>query len=816
MTTLYWGICFAKVLLCYIFVLFIWPSVVFRKFLHDKSNIFRFCFCAVTQVVLINTAVLLLGLVHILNPWTVNILFYGTFLFSIRNLYKPKWSHWRNFRKMVSGTLKWRQLFLVNWKRFSRWLGRLIRNVWGRLRPHFLEYLILTVIMAYAVAYFSYSPFMDHSYGFGDMYTHHSWIYGLIGGQIFSAGVYPEGMHCVVYLMHTVTGLPAYNCNLFLGCINMFVYVLAAYCLMRDIFHWRGTPFLVLTAFLVLAAKSSDLMVSFARLQRSLPGEYGLYSMFICALFLLRFLKEELPDDWYKKPKEWFKNENLIVFSMALAASIVIHFYVTITAFFICLPFAIVFLRRVLSRRCFLPLVAAAVCGVFISVAPMAGALLSGIPFQGSIGWALAVIEGEEEEFLAAEEGRVIEKAEEPEGASPEASVPETQTPRFGKIPKGFMISKKPDVMIMHRAPSLTILLTKPAQKPPLRLRMQLLWWRIREKGVTFFWDGYNRLLNDTRDSRLIIYISVLIAAFCVVWRLLFMLIRPLRKFAGAFDNYLPIILASIFILILYAAPYLALPELIAFIRLPSTAYILLLMIAAMVIDIPLSLLQRFSPNWLQQIVALAGVAAICYFTIKTGNYHGYFYNELTRYRAAVNVTSSITESFPHNQYTIVGSTDDLYSTIQYGRHEELLKFLQTAQEKPGYYLPTEYVFIYVEKHPIQHAQYHFSSGPKWLATDVYYKTFPLGTTTSKYPEIFASEINDEYAQRSVVGYPVRYDSYKDPETRTVINANAYKWCHDFADLYDNELKVYYEDDNFICYYFRQNTFSLYDLAIWA
>ncbi|MCH5187063.1 MAG: hypothetical protein J1F63_01570 [Oscillospiraceae bacterium] len=725
---------------------------------------------------------------------------------------------------------------------------------------------MLTALMVYAVIYFSYSPFMDHSYGFGDMYTHHSWTYGLVQGQIFSDGVYPEGMHCVLYIMHTVSGLQLYNCTLFLGCINMFVYVLAAYCLMRDIFHWRGTPMLVLTAFLVLGVKSADLMVSMARLQRSLPGEYGLYSMFICALFLLRFLKEELPDGWHKKPKEWFKNENLIMFAMALAASIVIHFYVTITAFFVCLPFAIVFIRRVLSRKRFLPLVAAAMCGLFISVLPMVGALISGIPFQGSIGWALAVIEGEEEEFLAAEEGGgQTEETEEPEQTEPETFETDAQIPQdnvFGKLPKTYVVGASSQtsatgdaaqisvtgddmqisatgddiqipvveeeshflvvrddphgLMIWQRPGSLALWHMGPVYKPTIRQRLQILWWRIRAKAYTFYSDGYSRLFDDYTIGRWLVRISVLIAAFCLIYRLLFMLIRPLRKWAGAFDNYLPIIGASVFILILYAAPYLALPELIAFIRLPSTAYILLLMITAMVIDIPLSLLQRFSPNWLQQTVALAGMAAICYFTIKTGNYHGYFYNELTRYRSVVNVTSSITESFPHNQYTIVGSTDDLYSTIQYGRHEELLKFLQLAQKEPGYYLPTEYVFIYVEKHPIQHAQYHFSSGPAWLATDIYYDTYPLGTTTSRYPEIFATEITDEAAQWDIRGYPINYESYKNPFTRTVINSNAYKWCQDFNKLYDNELKVYYEDENFICYYFRQNTFSLYDLAIWA
>ena len=39
------------------------------------------------------------------------------------------------------------------------------------------------------------------------------------------------------------------------------------------------------------------------------------------------------------------------------------------------------------------------------------------------------------------------------------------------------------------------------------------------------------------------------------------------------------------------------------------------------------------------------------------------------------------------------------------------------------------------------------------------------------------------------------------------------KWVDDFNNLYPNELHVYYEDENFVCYYFRQNPACLYQLG---
>lgn len=764
MPALYWGLEYAKILACYLFILFIWPSVVFRKYLHGKSKIFRFGFCAVVPVVLYTTAVLGLGLLHLLNVWVVNILFYGVFLFSIGKSFWPDAAQKKKLRRLVTGSLKLRTIIVELLSDFRFWLRQTRKKIWREARPHLLEFFLLAVLVTYGVIYFSYSPFVNHSYGFGDMYTHHSWIYGLIQGQIFSEGIYPEGMHCVIYLMHTVSGLSVYSCNLFLGCIQTAVLLLSAYCLMREIFRWHGTPLLVLAFFLVVAVNSTDAVISMARLQRTLPGEYGLYTVYLCALFLLRFLKGELQEGWQKDPRAWLKNENLVIFSLTLAASVAIHFYATIMAFFICLPFALVYIRRVFSRTRFLPLAAAVLCGVMIAVLPMAGARLSGIPFQASVDWALKVANGDITESL-------VWQSDSSETEAPETEAPET---------------------------------------------LPSVWNTARNWVSGLFRHGYFNLLGIMAGVWMVCC-SVLMAAFFLYYRLYYVKPHPHVQ-ADMFDSHLAVVIASFIFVMMFTAPYTGLPELISYNRVPSTTYLLLLMVAAIPVDVLFRALQQSSPNWLLQTAPVVCVAALFAVTLATGNYHGYFYNELTRYRSAVDVTSSIIQSFPRNTYTVVCSTDDMYQIIQHGRHEELIGFLKAAEQEQGYYLPTEYVFIYVEKRPIDHAQNHYSSGSVWLATDTYADRFSaLGKPrTSKYPEVYASRITGEDAQRSITEYSNRYDSYRDLDNRTVINSKAYQWCQDFAALYDREMKIYYEDEDFVCYYFRQNTYSLYDLAIWS
>ena len=108
----YWVLEFVKVLIGYIFLMYVWPSVVFRKILSRKSLTHRFAFCSTISVLLINTLVLGLGLFHILNRWIVFFIFHGIFLASILKK-EQLWMHMsRQTKNLLVGTLGWKS-FLV-------------------------------------------------------------------------------------------------------------------------------------------------------------------------------------------------------------------------------------------------------------------------------------------------------------------------------------------------------------------------------------------------------------------------------------------------------------------------------------------------------------------------------------------------------------------------------------------------------------------------------------------------------------------------------------------------------------------------------
>lgn len=821
---LYWLVEYAKVLFAYGFVLFIWPLVVFRKYLKEKSITFRFCFCATAQVIVINTVVLMLGLVHILNKWTMWIVFYGIFIWSLREYFEPTKERRKRIRYLITGTLGWKHYFWVtrnNLLIFLRKKWKIFKKFYGK---HLIEYTVLIVTVIYGMLYFSYGAFCDYSYGFGDMYVHHSWIYGLVEGKIFSAGVYPEAMHCVIYSMHTLLGVDIYSCMLFLAGIHIAVILLSAYCLMKEVFHWRFSSIFVLILFLILDVVCIDEVFSMSRLQWTLPQEYGFHTMYICALYLILYLKS------YKQSK--FKNvelkacwdDNLFLFMMALAASIAIHFYVTIMAFFLCFAFAVFKLKSIFHKRHFVPLVTAVLCGLLIAAIPMGGALASGIKFQGSIGWAMNVIKGVDAGVGRAQNVTTQETLNEGAGDSnsdtnEEHSVNSTDNAVSNKVSGNNTVQESVTEGTLQNStqiaePSVPAKSSFESFVEKISVLGEKIWTVFIDKMKGIYANGYVTLYKAER-ARWIIGFSCLVVVLYVLYRLIYIirhriLKRPVRS-ENLFVEYIPVVFSTFLFMLLYAAPLIGLPELIAGARLCTTAQMLILMVIIMPIDMIFSLFtwnsrEDFLEKW--SLAISVGLVAMVWFS---GSYHGYLYYELTRYNAAVSITNEIMDALPENTYTIVSPTDEIYQVIQNGRHEELLTFVR-SMVKDNYTLPTEYIFIYVEKSPMKYAHSHFFAGPDWIALEKYQDFYTYDFSVC--PEVCSSKISSDAAQQSLVYYSSLSQSYSKLESRIIIESKAYEWCERFGELYPNELKVYYEDEDFVCYYIRQNPQYLYNLVI--
>lgn len=789
----------------YIFLMFIWPLFMLRKYLKGRSTLFCFAFCVTFQPVLVNTVVLLLGLVHLLHPWVVRGLFYIPFLIEVW-----KWLGWgkkeaRNLKHLLNGTYGMKMCCHNMLCGAGRRIKGFFRMVRARMYRHWWEYGLLAVVIIYGMIYFSWGAFQDYSYGFGDMYTHHSWIYGLIQGQIFSAGVYPEGVHCIIYGMHTLFGTRVYSIMLFIQPIHVAVFLLSAYVMLKEVFHWKYTPVFMLAAFLTVDVMCIDAVYSMSRLQWMLPQEFGLYTPFLCAAFLLRYLGTEKKMAFRGKLTKGYWDENLLVFALSLSASLTIHFYPTIMAFFLCLAFVPLRMKKVFSGKRFVPLLTAAVAGVVVAVLPMGGALASGIEFQGSIGWAMSVIDGTEGQPQEAPEA-----AETPEGAgsSPEAGAEDSPG---GADSAGNGGQQSGSGQAGEAAPQ------KPRESFSERVKRILggIGTALQSKTLAMYKAGYETLY---RRERAIWIIGATALAFAV-W----LLVRFILTFAGLlyrkkkirrtdFDGYFSIALASVIFMGMYCANSIGLPSLIAGSRLCTTIQMLILAMMLVPLDLAFTVLHLMICEGVLKVVSALVTAGIYVGTVLTGNFHGFLYYELTRFNGAVLCTDSIISTLPRYSYTIVSPVDELYQNIQYGWHEELLNFVNESQTEE-YRVPAEHLFIFVEKTPIEYAQSHFFTGPEWLACERYPQYY--NSYVSQCPGITTSELlPDEEMTGNRYQFELKASVYSILGVRTLVESLAYRWCQRFDALYPGELQTYYEDEHFVCYYIKQNPQNLYQLGI--
>ena len=51
-------------------------------------------------------------------------------------------------------------------------------------------------------------------------------------------------------------------------------------------------------------------------------------------------------------------------------------------------------------------------------------------------------------------------------------------------------------------------------------------------------------------------------------------------------------------------------------------------------------------------------------------------------------------------------------------------------------------------------------------------------------------------------------------ENRWIVMSRAYAWANRFMELYPNEVSVYWESDEFVCYKIVQNPYRLFNFAI--
>lgn len=192
----------------------------------------------------------------------------------------------------------------------------------------------------------------------------------------------------------------------------------------------------------------------------------------------------------------------------------------------------------------------------------------------------------------------------------------------------------------------------------------------------------------------------------------------------------------------------------------------------------------------IRNIVVLSSLALIVGGAFTSGMMNSISSTSAYEMNEAVVCLTNIIHENQDLTWTILSANDELRMADDHGYHHELTDFLRAMehqQDSASVTIPSKYVYIFIEKIPQDYGgSSDYEGRGQSISEEGAARALPMGGGLSPYQQ----------------------------ENRWIIMSRMYYWAQAFQKMYPNELKVYYETDNFVCYYLEQNTYSLYNMAI--
>ncbi len=719
-----------QILSLYLFVTVCLPAWVFHKKLSGFSLSARLMFYYVIGNFFVINLVFLLQLLHISNPVTLMLGTAATAgFFGIKNNALMPGAVlrqlWRNVELVLRGAMGYRTLFLKMRRDIRKKAGRAFSAVQKFARGRIFDILLAVGVTAIFFARFGANLLNTYSYCASDMIVHNYWINALGEGKLFVAGVYPQGFHCLMYYMHEMFGIDNYVLLRIFWIVQTLMVFYGVLVFLKGCCKNRYLPYLGVAVY-IFATLGGLGDGTYWRFFSSLPQTFGM--VFILPSVQLLFLffekkKAELDRGEAAGKESWWC---LAGFAMSFALTISIHFYNAMIIGLFCLGGIVGYGFRLFRKEYFLRVIAAGLIGVLVAAFPMIWAVLTGTPLEGSLHWGLSIIQNsaDSEETEAVSPGEEETAQAQSTSVRPEPNINEAVEQEL----KSYVIRQEYHDFVKYIIFAFYVL--------PLA-------------GALFWILGH-------RD-----YGARMMTIGCSLWLLGIMI----------------------------AAGILGLPALMDEMR--ASFYVAFVLIVGMglLADALLYGLTFWTRREaIRNIAVLSALALIVGTAFASGimkDIHtvgGFGMNE-----AVVCLTNIIHEN-KDLTWTILSANDELRMADDHGYHYELSDFLREMEhgkDSAPVTIPTQYVYIFIEKIPQSYVSGYNGSGQS-VSEEGAARALPAGSGLGAYQL----------------------------ENRWIIMSRMYYWAKEFQKLYPNELKVYYETDQFVCYCLEQNTYSLYNLAI--
>lgn len=755
------------------------PALMFRRILRGRSLAEQFLMCYTFGNFYIINIVFLLQLLHISNFLTLAGL---TAVLSIViggrvnriPLKQQAGNTWHLFGKLLRGRMKLKSAIFLFLGKCAAGIKRLAKFFYRHIVKNPIQSMLLLGIGVCLCWIYGRQIILVYGYRASDIPVHMSWINEMSRGKIFAKGVYPFGFHCIIYYLHAVFRFDTYVilCQFFFAQVIFMHLVLLA--MLKQLCKTKYIPYIGTFVFLLGNFWSGQ---TYSRFYATLPQEFGMIFVIPSIYFLIRFFqipKQKLAD------KE--TRLTLQCFAMAFSLTLAIHFYGTMIAGLCCIGIACGFCFRFLRKEYFRRIMFTGICSVFLTVLPMGIAFATGTPLQGSLGWGLSVINGGKSSSSTEAE------AETDEAETLEVSTGDDKNTVRVVKPDGTVmeidVSDLPSAQENESGGQTQTETTAPAV-PKVSFGEKIR--KIPGKAKNALSEMSSRILEFIikLDVKNIGYMILASFALLLLLGLVFCIFRQTEYGAMLMSMGFCMWIVTI----LLCAGVFGLPPLMDGARC-SIYYVYLLSAAltALADGLLYMVLPLRKLRLVRNAVSLAVAAAVLM---------GMFQNHMIKQsdfssgfvmNGAITCLSNIIHENEDKTWTIVSANDETQMGVDHGWHYETITFLrgmETLEKNTKVIIPTKTVYFFIEKIPLDYSVTYDKSG---------------------------QSISRKGASRSLpnVGGIGMYQG----EGRWIVMSRMYYWAQAFMELYPNEMKVYYEDNKFICYKIEQNMYHQYDFAI--
>lgn len=762
----------------YLFVMVVIPAAVFFPFFEKKPLAVRFLAYLTIGNFYVMNLVFLLQLLHISNRFT---LLLGILVPACTAIGVLHWNSWtKNALTYVGETtygvmVKTVGLRLILTKMFRS----IFRIVWEKLKDlakgiarHPID--TFGMILIIGMVFWQYGTNILTSFGYmaSDTPVHNYWINSMCDNKIFVAGVYPFGMHNIVYFMHEMFGMEIYTLLRIFGLWQVLLLHVCLLLFLRIVCKSEAAAYGAVAVYLVVNLLNYS---AAERLYRTLPQEYGMIFILPAIVFLFRFFETRREESG---SRGWNQDstKDLALFAMNFSMTLAVHFYDTMVAGLFCVAAAIGFIGYVFRKAFFWRILLFGILSIAAAVLPMFLAYATGTKLEGSLRWGMSVIKSSQ-----------TAPSSSTEQATPAPESQSSDNTAFGAQDQDTAQQSPSGQTVQGTGTNQGTGTDQTQQSQPAVQKKESTVKKLWEKVCHVI-----RVMSATIDLYVSSSLGELFPGIELIMLLALFLGGTVCIFLGEKQYGCTLISVSagvFFLCCLMISKTLGIPSLMDQSR--CCTYLAYSLFAAFGLFLDF-LLYVFS-GWMGNETVQKGFSLVCaaalvlWLLSLCGVREAYRGEALEKNGAIVCVTNILRDNAPKT-FTIISANDELRMVERKGFFYEIIDLLRNCEggnTEDYLVIPTPKVYVFVEKIPGEY------------------------TVTSEYS---GQSVSRESAAKKLptAGGLGSYSG----TNRHIVMSKMYYWVQEMKKLYENEISVYYEDEEFVCYQIEQNVYRPFDLSI--